>query len=96
MRLVCKAWYRFVNDWGSRKELCVYHQVVPHKLKWNSDGCYVRDAIKVKISELNFKDPYLQNLKRLFIYKIICKIQNPGLLNSLNSLTNLEEVKVGQ
>ena len=88
MRLVCKNWCSFVNNFEQREKLCIYDQVVPHKLKWTSDGAYAENTVKVKINELDFKDPFLKNVKRLFIYKI----DKLGLLHSLNSLMELEEL----
>ena len=88
MRLVCKEWQSFVNHFEQREELCMYEKRVPFKLKWSSDGRYVREAIQVRSSKLNFKDPFLKNLKRLLIHEI----ESPDLLGHLNNLTNLEEL----
>lgn len=89
MRLVCKEWYVFINHFEAREELCVYDQKIPRKLKWSSDDADVREAIKVKSSQLDFsQDPFLKSLKRLFIFEI----SKPGLLETVNNLTNLEEL----
>ena len=89
MRLVCKAWYGFVNDFERRGELCVYEQTEPYKLKWSTDGADVRELIQVDPSKLDLsKDPFLKSLKRLFVYRV----EQASLLQSLNSLTNLEEL----
>ena len=89
MRLVCKAWYGFVNDFERRGELCIYEEKAPYKLKWSTDGADVRELIQVYPSKLDLsKDPFLKSLKRLFVYRV----EQASLLQSLNSLTNLEEL----
>ena len=92
MRLVCKAWYGFVNHFEPIEKLCVYEQVVPYKLKWSSDCTDVRGTIKVNASKLDFsKDPFFKGLRRLYIYKLD-KHYKLSMLECLNSLTNLEEL----
>ena len=88
MRLVCKDWYDFINRFEQKTKLCAYEEGRPNKLQWSTVDACVRDSIKINSSKMDFsKDPFLKGLKRLFVFKV-----HTSLLESLNSLTNLEEL----
>lgn len=88
LRLICKGWQSFINQFEQKDQLCVYEEVIPHRLKWESDRTYVRWMIKINTSKLDFKDPFLKRLKRVFVYKI----KRQDLFKSLEELKNLEEL----
>lgn len=90
VRMVCKEWYNFVNFIEQRDVLCVFEAISPYKLKWPSDSRYVREAVKINSSRLDFKDAFLKNLKSLFIYSV----DMTSFSIFLGSLVNLEELSL--